>query len=541
MVPGDSDWGVQTVASGKVAIINYNNSETEKSDSGSSSGYGNAVVIDHGSYCSLYAHLSDTDFATDLVVDESVTIPAKTTIGIMGDTAGGKSGSDSPYPVHLHFGITEKEKPSDECELFIPGERGYTGSHPQGSRYIDPLPLLDEVSFIDPPIVMVGNGDPLGIRRGPTELSGFMKIDIELGQSYVAYAGLDNWYAVHLPCGDDRQGFGLTSGDDRACTGWVKKTADSCLGDANECLIPSPDSGRIHIVADSGGWNVRKGAGTTFPILTNVWNGQEFSSLAGPLTEAADADPKNQCKSNTWYQIPIPVKEEKAPSVANGWICADSNKLIQNNSVCTNGFVKLERNQSGCLFKLTDDGRVFYNGKVIRAANPLVTSYSYHGDGSWSVAGVAKEISLFPPSPSGRYRIIPACGDDFCGILLILDSRDNVSKRMAIGKYRQIDWVQWSEDERFALLITDIGYHHMDLIDMASYTSSVYPSDYSPVMFAPSSFSWSDSRTFKIRLAKCFPDPIYNGSCLESALEEDDYVEQYFRIGNSGIEVAPPP
>lgn len=202
------------------------------------------------------------------------------------------------------------------------------------------------------------------------------------------------------------------------------------------------------------------------------------------------------------------------------------NQSVQN-------FIKIRASESRCGFSLTTGGRVLFEEKVISAADPLIITY-----GSDGTTSSAENISLFPPSPSGRYRIIPACNYLGCGVLLIVDSKDNISKRIAIGKLRQIDWIQWTEDERFALLITEGGCHYMSVIDMASYTQSWYPSDFAPVLFDPESFLWIDSRAFKVRVAKCDPDPAYG--CHEPAFV-GDYVDQYFRIGYSGIEMVPFP
>ena len=80
---------------------------------GDGKGYGEYIVVDHGEYYSLYAHLSKR------LVTVGQTLKAGAVIGLVGST-GDSKGS------HLHFGL---------CGMFFAKERGW----------VDPLPYMKKV------------------------------------------------------------------------------------------------------------------------------------------------------------------------------------------------------------------------------------------------------------------------------------------------------------------------------------------------------------------------------------------------------------
>lgn len=93
-IGGDEDSPIYAIADGKV----------EKT--GSSNGYGNQIVISHGRYKSMYAHLNGID------VDSGDEVKAGDIIGYMGST-----GVSTGF--HLHLEIWDGGKPIDPAQFML--------------------------------------------------------------------------------------------------------------------------------------------------------------------------------------------------------------------------------------------------------------------------------------------------------------------------------------------------------------------------------------------------------------------------------------
>jgi len=76
--------------------------------------------------------------------------------------------------------------------------------------------------------------------------------------------------------------------------------------------------------------------------------------------------------------------------------------VVANTGDCAQGFVVVTPEAPGCGFTLTTAGKLTQDGKTV--ADPLVASYRQDASGNAAVA--AGQVVLFPPSPSGRFRIL---------------------------------------------------------------------------------------------------------------------------------------
>jgi hypothetical protein len=220
------------------------------------------------------------------------------------------------------------------------------------------------------------------------------------------------------------------------------------------------------------------------------------------------------------------------PGLASASFSTTRQKDDETGADCSSQFVTVESGEERCGFRLTAKGQIFLQDRVIPAANPLATSVFLNG----TVDRVASRIVLMPLSPSGRYRIISACGGNFCGTILLLDRVKNSSRRIAIGKNRLIDWVQWSDDERFALLIDYAGAHWLSAVDTKKMELiGTYPQSPSVKRIDSATFAWVDPGVFKLRVADCSN----KGGCEAVSLKNQGK-DEFLRISGAGLEVVAP-
>jgi len=145
---------------------------------------------------------------------------------------------------------------------------------------------------------------------------------------------------------------------------------------------------------------------------------------------------------------------------------------------CAQGFVVVTPEAPGCGFTLTSAGKLQQNGRTV--ADPLVVSYRQDANGNTAVP--AGQVVLFPPSPSGRYRILQACestgADALCWKVFVFDRKAGQLKEAVAGKYGPDRWVRWSQDEQHAVLVSrNEGAAWIHVVDTASGKSVAYPDD----------------------------------------------------------------
>ena len=128
--------------------------------------------------------------------------------------------------------------------------------------------------------------------------------------------------------------------------------------------------------------------------------------------------------------------------------------VVADTGDCAQGFVVVTPEAPGCGFTLTTAGKLTQDGQTV--ADPLVASYRQDASGNAAVA--AGQVVLFPPSPSGRFRILQACesagADALCWKVFVFDREAGQLKEAVAGKYGPDRWVSWSPDEQHAALVS---------------------------------------------------------------------------------------
>ena len=155
--------------------------------------------------------------------------------------------------------------------------------------------------------------------------------------------------------------------------------------------------------------------------------------------------------------------------------------------------------------KFAKDGSLSHQGKVLMPKIPV----SYSSDGS---VFYAINIILSNPSPSGNFHFFQACDTQgLCWALYLIDKNQGKVYRTSAGKYGSSQWVQWSKDERYAILADqNEGYSRMYAINLKTGDSKSI--DIGSRAIDLKSFSWLDSRKFKVKIinhpacADCKPD-----------------------------------
>ena len=249
---------------------------------------GNVIIIDHNNGqgpFSLYAHLAAI-CVPDQATITSQDLASKRVIGIVG-----KSGCDKLYPpcpkhLHLEFknrnvlggGLTDDDPPF-----------GYTLDPPAAYGYQDPATFIYSASAFGPiPVEVTGIGSSqLNVRLAPDASLATVQDSIKLGQQFVAFRKVGNWYQIHLP----------SLGID----GWV----------SGSFVAENPGLKQLSVTgAGSAGLKVRSSPTTSSVDKIKVWNQQRFVSLAESCGIGC---------SRPWHKINLP----RSLNFSEGWICGD--------------------------------------------------------------------------------------------------------------------------------------------------------------------------------------------------------------------------
>ena len=180
--------------------------------------------------------------------------------------------------------------------------------------------------------------------------------------------------------------------------------------------------------------------------------------------------------------------------------------VVTNTGDCAQGFVVVAPEAPGCGFTLTTAGKLTQDGKTV--ADPLVASYRQ--DASGNVAVAAGQVVLFPPSPSGRFRILQACegaeADAMCWTVFVFDRQAGQLKEAVAGKYGPDRWVRWSQNEQHAVLVSrNEGAAWIHVVDTASGKSVAYPDAASTEnwQIQPDTLAWTGPRSFTVTITRC--------------------------------------
>jgi hypothetical protein len=173
---------------------------------------------------------------------------------------------------------------------------------------------------------------------------------------------------------------------------------------------------------------------------------------------------------------------------------------------CAQGYVVVTPEAAGCGFTLTTAGKLQQDGRTV--ADPLVVSYRQDANGNTAV--VAGQVVLFPPSPSGRYRILQACegtaADALCWKVFVFDREAGQLKEAVAGKYGPDRWVSWSPDEQHAALVSrNEGAAWVHAVEAASGKSVAFPDDASNEnwQIQPETLAWTGPRSFTVMVVRC--------------------------------------
>lgn len=175
-------------------------------------------------------------------------------------------------------------------------------------------------------------------------------------------------------------------------------------------------------------------------------------------------------------------------------------------AACAQGFVEVRPGAAGCGFTLTAAGALLQEGRTLAA--PLVVSYQQDAAGSTPIA--AGKVVLFPPSPSGRFRILQACesaaADGLCWKVFLFDGQAASLSEALAGKYGPERWQGWSPDERHVALVSrSEGASWIHVVAAPGGESRAFPGDAANENWQvqPETLAWKDPRGFTVVVARC--------------------------------------
>jgi len=173
---------------------------------------------------------------------------------------------------------------------------------------------------------------------------------------------------------------------------------------------------------------------------------------------------------------------------------------------CAKGFVVVTPEAPGGGFTLTSAGKLQQDGRTV--ADPLVVSYRQDANGNTAVP--AGQVVLFPPSPSGRYRILQACestgADALCWKVFVFDRKAGQLKEAVAGKYGPDRWASWSPDEQHVALVSrNEGAAWVHVVKAPSGQSVAFPDDASNEnwQIQPDTLAWTGPRSFTVMVVRC--------------------------------------
>jgi hypothetical protein len=205
------------------------------------------------------------------------------------------------------------------------------------------------------------------------------------------------------------------------------------------------------------------------------------------------------------------VKESSAdatPSVAESSIPADNSGAIaspdsQNNPESNSDaqdWQTILSNQTAYGLTFTENGELVDQGKVLLPE--LVVGYISDGSVTY-----AERLIVSHPSPSGNFHFVKACDDPDSGVGLcwsvyLVNKAEAKAQQVGIGKYGGAEWVQWSEDEQYAVMIEQHDGASW-FVAINAETGETALSEELPPNVDITSFNWVDDRTFHVDFRDC--------------------------------------
>lgn len=147
--------------------------------------------------------------------------------------------------------------------------------------------------------------------------------------------------------------------------------------------------------------------------------------------------------------------------------------------------------------QFTSERALAYQDTVLLSDIPV----SYSSDGS---ATYAERLIVSNSSPSGNYNFVKGCESSepdtgLCWSVYLVDKAGGTANPTTVGKYGGREWVQWSEDERYAVLIEQMeGASWLYVVDLETGESRNLGEMSANVDLE--SFTWTGDRTFQIQV-----------------------------------------
>lgn len=147
--------------------------------------------------------------------------------------------------------------------------------------------------------------------------------------------------------------------------------------------------------------------------------------------------------------------------------------------------------------EFTANAKLAYQGKILLDSIPV----SYSDDGSVTTA---KRLIVSSPSPSGNFSFVKACEEStpefgLCWSVYLINRDRATAQKVAIGKYGGREWVQWSDDEHYAVLVEQSdGANWFVAVDLATGESKLFEEIQSIVYL--DNFKWLDQHRFQVQL-----------------------------------------
>ncbi len=227
-----------------------------------------------------------------------------------------------------------------------------------------------------------------------------------------------------------------------------------------------------------------------------------LGACSKPTTNALNSSDRSSTISNS---SPNPATVQPSANQPT------STPISSSKAVGGQTWTQINRGQSAQELQLTEQGSLSYQGKVLLPTIPV----SYSSDGSVTEA---LQLIVSPTSPSGRYNFFKACDrDGLCWAVYLVDRTEKTAKKVDVAKYGGRDWVQWSADERYAVLAEQMeGATWMVAVELPTGTSAM--SDELTFTADLASFKWTGDRTFTLQAAPCKtadcanPNPSYQAN-----------------------------
>ncbi|RWX48654.1 hypothetical protein VT99_10692 [Candidatus Electrothrix marina] len=192
-------------------------------------------------------------------------------------------------------------------------------------------------------------------------------------------------------------------------------------------------------------------------------------------------------------------------------VAITSNKRADDFLSCENSYLIVTKQDPQCNFGLSDKSELMYNDQITEGSLTVI----YENSGLKSARKIPSNMYVvYPQSPSGRYAFIQSCqfeenGIDYglCWAPFIFDKKSRKIHETSAGKYGPERWINWSSDDRYAILSNkNEGAMWLHAIDATNGKTYSFPSDspyptwdgFHVIKIYSDTFAWRGPHTFAI-------------------------------------------